>query len=45
MVTNIYDRDYPVVQGAVFVVAGMYVLVNFLVDLLYSWLDPRVRLS
>jgi peptide/nickel transport system permease protein len=45
MVTNIYDRDYPVVQGAVFVVAGMYVLVNFLVDLLYSWLDPRVTLS
>jgi peptide/nickel transport system permease protein len=44
MITNIDARDYPVVQGVVFVVAGFYVGVNFLVDLLYAWLDPRVTL-
>lgn len=44
MIMNITDRDYPVVQGAVLVVAIIYVLVNFLVDLLYVWLDPRVEL-
>ena len=44
MITNIEARDYPVVQGVVFVVAGFYVAVNFVVDLLYAWLDPRVAL-
>ena len=44
MITNIDARDYPVVQGVVFVVAGLYVAVNFVVDLLYGWLDPRVSL-
>jgi peptide/nickel transport system permease protein len=44
MITNINDRDYPVVQGVVFVVAVFYVAVNFVVDLLYVWLDPRVSL-
>ena len=36
-------RDYPVVQGAVLVVAGAFVLVNVLVDVLYALIDPRVR--
>jgi peptide/nickel transport system permease protein len=45
MIANIYDRDYPVVQGTVFVVAATYVLINFVVDLLYAWLDPRVSLQ
>lgn len=45
MVSNIYDRDYPVVQGVVFVVAVIYVLINFVVDVLYAWLDPRVTLQ
>jgi peptide/nickel transport system permease protein len=44
MIQNIDGRDYPVVQGVVFVVAGFYVAVNFVVDLLYTWLDPRVSL-
>lgn len=44
LITNIYDRDYPVVQGVVFVVAGAYVLINFLIDQLYTWVDPRVSL-
>lgn len=36
-------RDYPVLQGAVLLFAGFFLLVNLLVDLLYAWLDPRIR--
>jgi peptide/nickel transport system permease protein len=36
-------RDLPVVQGVVVFVAATIVTVNFLVDLLYGWLDPRIR--
>ncbi|MFX0592331.1 ABC transporter permease [Melissospora conviva] len=35
-------RDYPVLQGAVLLVAGLFLLVNLLVDLLYARLDPRI---
>ncbi len=36
-------RDYPLVVGAVLLIATTYVLVNLATDLLYGWLDPRVR--
>lgn len=36
-------RDYPLVQGCVLLIAGMYVLVNGLTELAYGWIDPRVR--
>ncbi|MEE9197803.1 MAG: ABC transporter permease, partial [bacterium] len=36
-------RDYPLVQGCVLVIALGYVLVNFLTDLLYGLIDPRIR--
>lgn len=39
----IFQRDYPVVQGVVLVVALLFVLTNLLVDVLYAWLDPRIR--
>ena len=39
----ISDRNYPVVQGAVLVVVVGFVLVNLLVDLSYSAIDPRIR--
>lgn len=39
----IYERDYPVIQTIVLVVAAFYVGINFLVDMLYGWLDPRIR--
>lgn len=42
-VESIFRRDYIVVQGTVLLVAVGYVLANFLVDLLYGILDPRVR--
>jgi peptide/nickel transport system permease protein len=39
----IRSRDYPIVQASVLIVASMFVFVNFLVDLAYGWLDPRIR--
>jgi len=43
LVSGILRRDYPVVQGAVLVITGVYVLVNLLVDLTYPLIDPRVK--
>ena len=43
LVGSILARDYPMVQGAVLLVATTFILVNLLVDLLYAWIDPRVR--
>jgi peptide/nickel transport system permease protein len=45
VIMAINGRDFPVVQAAVFVVAVSFVLINLIVDLAYTWLDPRVRLS
>ena len=42
-IKSIGSRDYPIVQSAVLLVAMAFVFVNFLVDLAYSWLDPRIR--
>lgn len=39
----IQQRDYPVVQGCVLVIALTYVMVNMLTDVLYAFLDPRIR--
>jgi ABC-type dipeptide/oligopeptide/nickel transport system permease component len=44
-VQAIYNRDYPVVQAAVFLLATTFVAVNLVVDLLYTYLDPRIRLQ
>ena len=43
LVDSIFARDYPVVQGCFIFVAFTFALTNFLVDLLYSVLDPRIR--
>jgi peptide/nickel transport system permease protein len=43
MVQGILARDFPLVQGCVLVVALSFVLINLAVDLLYAWLDPRIR--
>jgi peptide/nickel transport system permease protein len=45
LVTAINSRDFPVVQAAVFVIAATFVLINLVVDIMYTWLDPRVRLT
>ncbi len=43
LVEAIIHRDYTLVQALVLLSATVYVLINFVVDLLYAWLDPRVR--
>ena len=43
MVESIKMRDYPVVQGGVLFVAVAFSLVNLLVDLLYAYIDPRIK--
>ncbi|MCL0069393.1 ABC transporter permease [Dehalococcoidia bacterium] len=43
MVDSIMARDFPVVQGAVLLFAVCFVFVNLFVDVLYSFLDPRIR--
>jgi len=40
----IFRRDFPLVQANVFYIATAFVLINLVVDILYTWLDPRVRL-
>ena len=43
MVQGILARDFPLVQGCVLVIALTFVLINLAVDLLYAYLDPRIR--
>ena len=38
-------RDYPVVQGTVLFITMVFVLINLAVDVLYAYLDPRIRYS
>lgn len=44
-IQSIYNRDYAVVQATVFLTAFWFVLINFTVDIIYGWLDPRIRYS
>ena len=43
LVNSILTRDFPLVQGAVLLLAATYVIINLLTDLLYAYLDPRIR--
>ena len=43
MVDGVLDRDYPVVQGTILILATTFVLVNLLVDLIYALVDPRIK--
>jgi peptide/nickel transport system permease protein len=45
LVNGIYDRDYPVIQGVVLVFVIIVMLINLVTDILYSILDPRVKLN
>jgi ABC-type dipeptide/oligopeptide/nickel transport system permease component len=45
MVDSINNRDFPVVQAALLVTSVTFILVNLVVDLLYAFLDPRIRYS
>jgi peptide/nickel transport system permease protein len=45
VVDAVFARDYPLVQGVVLLICVGFILSNLLVDILYGWLDPRIRLS
>lgn len=45
LITAIRGRDYPLVQGTILIIALTYIGINLLVDLLYSRVDPRIRLG
>jgi peptide/nickel transport system permease protein len=45
IVTSVLRRDYAVIQGTILMTAAAYVLINLMIDLLYAWIDPRVRLA
>jgi len=42
-IDSIFARDYPVVQGIVLVLSSVFVIINLAVDILYTYLDPRIR--
>ena len=44
-ITSVLARDYPVVQAVVLIGAVIFVVANLAVDVLYAWLDPRIRYS
>jgi peptide/nickel transport system permease protein len=43
IISAVLRRDYPVVQGVILIIGGIYVVVNLFVDLAYLLLDPRIR--
>jgi peptide/nickel transport system permease protein len=43
LVGAIFDRDYPIVQGVILVIAVIFVLANLIVDIVYTFIDPRIR--
>ncbi|MDE2791340.1 MAG: ABC transporter permease [Paracoccaceae bacterium] len=44
VVQSILRRDYPVIQGTILMIVLLYLTINLVVDILYAWLDPRVKL-
>jgi len=44
LVTAITNRDYPVVEAVVLLIAVVVIVINFLVDVIYQIIDPRVKL-
>ncbi len=45
LLEGIYQRDFPLVQGCVLFIATSYVLINLATDMIYGWVDPRIRQS
>ena len=45
VVQSILRRDYPIIQGTILMIVLLYLVINLAVDILYAWLDPRVRLQ
>jgi peptide/nickel transport system permease protein len=45
VVDAVFARDYPLVQGVVLLIAVGFIFSNLVVDIVYGWLDPRIRYS
>jgi peptide/nickel transport system permease protein len=43
VVKAVQRRDYPLLQGALIMIGSMYAIINLLVDVLYAWIDPRIK--
>jgi peptide/nickel transport system permease protein len=43
MVEGVFGRDFKVVQGSVLLMASMVLVCNLVTDILYAWLDPRIK--
>jgi ABC-type dipeptide/oligopeptide/nickel transport system permease component len=43
LVTSIFNRDFPMIQAVVLLIAVIVLVLNVLMDLLYAWLNPRIR--
>jgi len=43
IVDSILARDYPMIQGAILIFGLLYVFVNLIIDLVYAFVDPRIR--
>lgn len=44
-VSAIYNRDYPVMQCFILIMTFIFVAMNLIIDIMYAWLDPRIRLE
>ena len=42
---GIMTKDYPVVQGGIIILSSSFIMINLIVDILYKWLDPRIKLE
>ena len=45
LINAIVAKDFPLVQGTIMFIAGAYIVVNILVEVIYTYLDPRIRYS
>ena len=45
MIQAIGERDFPIIQGLVFIFSMTYLIINLATDLLYAWIDPRIKLQ
>ena len=45
VIDAVYGRDYPLVQALILIFAVIFVVVNFFVDILYKWANPRITLE
>ena len=44
-IESIFARDFPIINAVIIIGTTMFVLANLVVDLIYPWLDPRIRLG